>query len=100
MFDVAKNTEFLQAIGIADAPEDVKSKLIMGIEDLAQQRLITKISDVVTDQQAEEFGQITDEKQAKDWLDANVPNFASMVTEVFEEIKNEILEHKANVVGR
>ena len=99
MFDIANNTQFLEAIGIAKAPEDVRAKLIAGIEDLAQKRLITKISDKITDAQAEEFGAITDENQAKEWLDANIPDFPQLVTEVFEEIKNDILEHKANVVG-
>ena len=99
MFDIANNTEFLTAIGINDASEDVKAKLIAGIENLAQERLITKISDKLTEQQAEEFGNITDEQQAADWLNTNVPDFMNMVTEVFEEIKNDILAHKANVVG-
>ena len=99
MFDIANNQEFLQAIGIANSPEDVKAKLIAGIEDLAQQKLIVKISDKITDEQAEEFGQITDETEAKNWLEQNVPEFPDMVTEVFTEIKNDILQHKANVVG-
>jgi len=99
MFDVANNTEFLTAIGINDAPEDVKQRLIAGIEDLAQARLVTKISDRVTDAQAEEFGKITDEQQAADWLKTNIPDFPELVKEVFEEMKYEILEHKLNVVG-
>lgn len=99
MFDIANNTEFLTAIGINDASEEVKEKLIAGIEDLAQERLIAKISDKLTEEQAAEFDNITDEQQAADWLNANMPEFPSLVTEVFEEIKNEILLHKANVVG-
>ena len=99
MFDIANNTAFLEAIGIAKAPEEVKAKLIAGIEDLAQKKLVVKISDKITDEQAEEFGNITDENQAKSWLETNVPDFSSLVTEVFEEIKNDILAHKANVVG-
>ena len=89
MFDIANNTEFLTAIGINNAPEEVKEKLIAGIENLAQQRLITKLSD-----------KLTDEQQAADWLNQNIPDFADLVTEVFSEIKNEILEHKMNVVGQ
>ena len=99
MFDIAKNTEFLTAIGINDASEDVKAKLIAGIENLAQERLITKVSDKLTEQQAEEFGKLTDEQQAADWLNKNMPEFPSMVTEVFEEIKNEILANKAQIIG-
>ncbi len=100
MFDIANNTEFLTAIGINNAPEDVKAKLIAGIEGLAEKKLVVKVSDIITEEQAEEFGKITDEQQAKDWLEANVPNFSALVTEVFEEIKNDILQHKGAVVGQ
>lgn len=99
MFDIVNNTEFLTAIGIANAPEDVKAKLIAGIENLAQQKLINAISDKITEAQAEEFGNITDEQQAYDWLMTNVPGFQQIVTDIFTEIKNDILMHKANVVG-
>lgn len=99
MFGIADNTEFLTAIGIADAPEETKTKLIAGIEDLAQKRLVVKLSERLTDAQAEEFGAITDEKQAADWLKTNVPDFEQVVTEVLSEIRDDILSHKANVVG-
>lgn len=99
MFDIANNTEFLTAIGINDAPEDVKARLIAGIEELAKERLITRISDRLTEEQANEFSQIADEQQAADWLNTNMPDFPSLITEVFEEIKTDILKHKANVVG-
>lgn len=100
MFDIANNTEFLTAIGINNAPEDVKAKLIAGIEGLAEKKLVTRLSDIVTDEQAEQFGSITDEQEAANWLNANVPNFQDIVTEVLTEIKNDILQHKATVVGQ
>jgi len=99
MFDIANNTEFLTALGINDAPEDVKTKLIAGIEDLAQQRLVVKLSERLSEDQAEEFGNITDEEQAKNWLAANVPDFESIVTDVLSEIRYEILRQKSEVVG-
>ena len=100
MFGIAENTEFLKAIGIADAPEDTKAKLIAGIEDLAQKRLVTRLSERLSDEQAEEFGAITDEKQAADWLNTNVPDFQQIVTEVLAGIRDEILLNKAKVVGQ
>ncbi len=99
MFDIANNTEFLIAIGINNAPEDVKAKLIAGIENLAEKKLITRLSDIVTDEQAEQFGSITDEQEAANWLNANIPNFQEIVTEVLAEIKDDIMQHKAAVVG-
>ena len=99
MFDIANNADFIKALGIADADEETKSTLIAGLEDLAQQKLITKISDILTDQQAEEFGQIADEKQAYDWLTTNIPNFTDMATEVLAEIRDDILTRKVEIVG-
>ncbi len=99
MFDIANNTEFLTAIGINDAPDDVKATLIAGIEDLAQKKLVTKISDVITDEQAEQFGNITDATESYNWLMTNIPDFPQMVSEVLSDIKDDILKHKAAVVG-
>lgn len=99
MFGIADNMEFLAAIGITDVPEETKSKLIAGIEDLAQKKLVIKLSERLSEAQAEEFSAITDEKQAADWLAANVPDFPQIVTDVLSEIKNDTLEHKANIIG-
>lgn len=99
MFDIKNNTEFLAAIGIDKAPEDVKETLIAGIEDLAQKRLIVRLSDKLSDAQLEEFEKITDEAQVRDWLHKNVPDFMDIVTDVFDEIKREIISRKAGIVG-
>lgn len=99
MFDIANNTEFLTALGINDAPEDVKTKLIAGIEDLAKERLVTRLSERLSDAQAEEFGNISDEQQARDWLMTNVPDFEAIVTDVLSEIRYDILRQKSEVVG-
>ena len=99
MFGIAENKEFLSAIGIANAPEDIKAKVIVGLEDLAQRKLTIKISDKLTDAQAEEFGAITDERQAYNWLITNVPNFLSLTVEVLEEMKRDILENRNKIVG-
>lgn len=91
MFDIANNTEFLTEIGINDAPEEQKTALIAGLEDLAQNRLINRLTEVMTDEQAEEFGKITDEQQAYDYLMKAVPNLQDIVAEIFSDLKKEIL---------
>ncbi len=99
MFGIADNQEFLTAIGIADAPAETKDKLIAGIETLAEQRLVTALSDRLTDEQAEEFGKITDEQQAYDWLMSNVPDFQDIVTKILSDIKDDIILHKQTIIG-
>lgn len=99
MFNIANNTEFLQALGINDADEEVKNTLIAGIEDIAKQRLVEKLSERLTEEEAEEFGKIEDEQQAHDWLLNHIPDFENMVTEILSDIRYEILKQKAEVVG-
>ena len=99
MFDIANNTEFLEALGINDAPEETKAKLIAGLEDLAKERIVVKLSERLSEDQAKEFGSITDQQQAYDWIMANIPDFEQMVTDVLSDIKFDILRQKAEVVG-
>lgn len=99
MFNIANNTEFLQALGINDADEEVKNTLIAGIEDIAKQRLVEKLSERLTEEEAEEFSKIEDEQQAHDWLLNHIPDFENMVTEILSDIHYEILKQKAEVVG-
>lgn len=99
MFGIADNTEFLKAIGIDDAPEDVKQTLVAGLEELAQQKLVTRLADRLTDQQAEELDQLTDDQQVADWIKVNVPDFNVMVAEVMNEMRTDILKRKMEVTG-
>ena len=99
MFDIQNNTEFLTALGINDADEEVKNTLIIGIEEIAKQRLTERLSERLTEEEAEEFSKIADEKEAHDWLLEHVPDFENMVTEILSDIRYEILKQKAEVVG-
>lgn len=99
MFNIKDNTEFLTELGINNASEDVKAKLIAGLEDLAKDRLIIKLSERLTDEEAEEFSNITDEQQAHDWLMTKIPDFETLVSDTLSEMKYEILKQKSEVVG-
>jgi hypothetical protein len=99
MFGIANNTEFLTAIGINDAPEETKATLIAGIEDLIKNKLITEMSNRLTEAEAEEFGNIADEDQAYNWLNAHVPDFNDIVKKIIGDVQYDILKHKAEVMG-
>ncbi len=99
MFDIANNTEFLTEIGINNAPEEKKAALIAGLEQLAQDRLINRLTEVMTDEQAKEFSEITDEQQAYDYLMRVVPNLQDIVAEIFSDLKKEILTRQQSIVG-
>ena len=99
MFDIANNTEFLTEIGINNAPEEKKAALIAGLEQLAQDRLINRLTEVMTDEQAKEFSEITDEQQPYEYLKRVVPNLQDIVAEIFSDLKKEILTRQQSIVG-
>ena len=76
-----------------------KAALIAGLEQLAQNRLINRLTEVMTDEQAKEFSEITDEQQAYDYLMRVVPNLQDIVTEIFSDLKKEILTRQQSIVG-
>lgn len=100
MFGVADNKEFLKAIGIDNAPQDVKERLISGIEELARQDLIIALSEKLSDAEAEEFGAITDEDQAYNWLMQHVPDFNTIVAGILTNIGNDIIARGDAVLGQ
>jgi hypothetical protein len=99
MFNIANNQDFLMALGIADLPEETKAPLIEGLEASAQSRLVLKLEERLTDEQAEQLGAIDDDQQMSDWLRANVPDFLFLVSDVLSEMQQEILSAKQNIIG-
>lgn len=94
MFDIANNTEFLTATGVADAPEAERTKLIAELEELAGKRLVVALSERLTEAQIAEFDAITDEKQAYDWLAANLPDFPDLVNQILADLQSDVIAHK------
>lgn len=99
MFGIINNTEFLTAIGINDAPEDQKATLVAGIEDLIKEKLIIEMSNRITDAEAEEFGNITDEDQAYEWLNTHIPDFNDIVKKIIADVQYDIIKRKTEIVG-
>lgn len=77
MFNFADDQEFLEAIGIANAPDDTKQRLIAGLEETAERKMTRKLSETLSDDKAAEFGKLvdgsTDDLTA--WLTANAPQY-------------------------
>ena len=98
MFNIAENQEFINAIGIANAPN--RNEIIANLEEIAKQKLTIKISEKLTDAQLEEFNSLDDEEQAANWLTTNLPELPELVSESLSEMKNEIFSTKAAVLGQ
>ena len=99
MFNIANNQEFIEALGIANAPEETKATLIAGLEETAQNRLVIELANILTDEQAEEFASLENPEESMSWLIKNVPNLQEIMTNVLSNMRDEILLNRQKVVG-
>ncbi|MCL2174043.1 hypothetical protein FWH58_01975 [Candidatus Saccharibacteria bacterium] len=69
--------KFIEELGIANQPDDVKEELVVGIEKTIQDRVLLNLSDQITDFLADEITGISESVDgAKDWLGKNIPHYA------------------------
>lgn len=75
MFQLDDN--FLNEIGLGGLPEDQKKPFLQHIYQELEMRVGTKLSDGMSDEQLEEFGQIIEQKGnfINTWLASNVPDY-------------------------
>ncbi len=83
----------LQALGLADLPEEEKKKLLAHIYETLEMRVGMKLAEQMSDAQLSEFEQFidrNDEGGALRWLETNFPNYKDVVSAEFEKLKGEI----------
>lgn len=71
------NDDFLNDIGLNDMPEEQKKPFLQHIYSELEMRVGTKLSDGMSDEQLEEFGDIVDRKDEVivGWLQKNAPDY-------------------------
>jgi hypothetical protein len=99
LFNIANNVQFLTDIGIINSAPEIKAKLIAGLEESAYNRLVIRLSEILSDEQANELAGLEDEQAVSDWVRKNVPDLLFMVGDILEELKQELLAQKAQVTA-
>ncbi len=90
------DNSLLDELGLGGLPDAQKREMLQHIYDTLELRVGTNLANQMTDQQLEEFekfiddGGETNQAQALQWLEANLPNYKQVVNEVFEQLKVEI----------
>lgn len=90
------DNSLLDELGLGSLPEDQKRAMLQHIYETLELRVGTNLANQMTDQQLEEFEKFIDEggdtnqPQALQWLETNLPNYKQVVNDVFEALKAEI----------
>jgi len=76
------NDDFLDSIGLNDLPDDQKKPFLQHIYSELEMRVGTKLSDGMSDEQLEEFGNVIDRKNEVivGWLQKHAPDYYNDVT--------------------
>lgn len=91
--------KFLQEMGLSAMPEDQKQDFLDYIQEELEVRIGERISRGLTEVQLNQFDLITDQAEAAKWLEKNRPDYREIVNRTIEELKNEIRQNRAKLLG-
>ncbi len=91
--------KFLQEMGLTAMPENLKQKFLDYVQEELEVRIGERISRGLTEEQLNEFDQISDPAEAARWLEKNRPDYREIVNRTIEEMKEEIRANREKLVG-
>lgn len=90
--------QFLQDMGLAAMPEEQKQAFLKYIQEELEVRIGERIAKGLTEEQLQEFDQITDPLVAADWLEKNRPDYRHIVERTIEEMKSAIRANREKLI--
>lgn len=91
--------DFMNELGLSGMPEADKKNFMEQAEVELEMRVGHTIGMDLSDEQMDEFDQITDPDDASAWLKKNVPSFRETVQQVFQNFKAELKRELAQFFG-
>ncbi|HET9850226.1 MAG TPA: DUF5663 domain-containing protein [Candidatus Saccharimonadales bacterium] len=87
--------KFLGAMGLKNLSDDDKKEALANILYTLNVNVGMRVADQLSDQQLEEFDRLTegdyDEQTLTEWLKNNVPNYAQLIGEEAEKMRDQAL---------
>lgn len=83
----------IKILGIESLPDERKIEIVEMATDLVQKRLVARVLENLPAEEQEEFAQILgvdDQQKLQDYMDKHVPNFADMLAEEVNKVKEEL----------
>jgi hypothetical protein len=87
-------------LGLESLPEEDKDQLTSGVVQLLSDRIILKIIQILTPEEREELGKLTDkgdEKEIADFIKKTIPGIDSIAHSEYESIKSEMVLEKDEI---
>ena len=98
--DNLKN-DVLAQLGLGNIPDEKKAEIISKISELAQKRIILRVTEEMSEDQRENFEKFleTEEDPAKieNYIRENIPNIDSIIEEEMSLLKNDVLSQMKEI---
>ena len=98
--DNPKN-DILDQPGLGNIPDEKKAEIISKISELAQKRIILRVTEEMSEDQRENFEKFleTEEDPAKieNYIRENIPNIDSIIEEEMSLLKNDVLSQMKEI---
>lgn len=91
--------QFMREVGLDQMPAAEKQAFMAHAQEELEVRVGQNIGAYLTDEQVEEFEQITEPTQAAVWLEQYVPNFREVVSMIFQSFKEELSAERQKIMG-
>ncbi len=88
---------FLEEMGLSAMPG--KQEFLSYLKKELETRIGERISSGLSEQQLDEFDNITDKAEATTWLENNRPDYQAIVEKTVEEMKNEIRANRERLLA-
>lgn len=96
------NNDYLDSIGVKAETEEQKQNALVVILEIFQDRLGTKITELLNDEQIDEFSKVNatgDSQQSLEWISANVPQYEQIGDSLLKELQEELKETHLRLLG-
>ena len=90
--------QFLVEMGLSAMPEEQKQRFLDYVQEELEVRIGERISRGLTEEQLNEFDQISDPGEAAKWLEKNRPDYREIVNRTIEDMKAEIRANRDKLV--
>jgi hypothetical protein len=96
------DSAYLDQLGLEQLSPEDKEALLGYIQEELQLRVGEALSDNLSDDQIDEFGEIMekgDQQSATVWLSQNCPNYKEVVQQQVEQIRQGLIENRDNILA-
>lgn len=95
------DNQFLASLGLGNLPEDEKKRMLLDIAENLMAKIGARVESQLSDEQLQAYDDLVQNgngESIQQWLQANVPDYQSIVNEETDKIRDEIRPQVSSIL--